>query len=73
MLVAPERFFKPPDLLITSQVQMFEMYQSREEAIQALLDPASEPNQFEPGARQKRETKDTKSQEASKEKAADEE
>ena len=54
VLVPPEGYFKPPDLLITSQFQLFEVYQSREEAIEALLKPAAKPHQFEPGTRKKR-------------------
>ena len=56
VLVLSEKFFNPDMLVISQLVPVFEIYRSREEAIEALLDPASKPHQFEPGARQKRET-----------------
>ncbi len=55
-VVLPSTFLNTHLRAIPELISVFEMHQSREEAIQALLDPATAPHRIEPEARQKLET-----------------
>ena len=53
VLVLPSNFFRSDLLGIPQLISIFEFYQSREEAIEALLEPTPDASELEPGPRPK--------------------